>query len=221
MTTARGSNILKIGFNLASRAAVWWFILSGSVQATETADVYLSGYGVGGFFEDQKVNVVSRDAVATNIRSGAGVGLKVGIFPEFTGRVIGIEIEYFGTFQRLSFVFPVNGVVAQGSTGLAVMNSLANLVVRWPYGRLRPYAGVGIGYSSAILIDPTILGRNTGDWDSTAAFSYQFIAGVQGNISERMFLFAEYKRLAADFHWNGFGFDLRANYAAVGIGYNF
>lgn len=211
----------SVWLGLALWVATWWPGIPQVSWATETVDVYVSVYGVGGFFEDRKVSVMSLEGISTNIRSGVGAGLRVGIFPEFTGRALGLEIEYFGTFQRMSFVFPGNGGVVQGSAGLAVMNSMANLVIRWPNGRVRPYGGFGGGYSSGLLHNPTILGRNTGDWDSTAAFAYQFFAGVQGDVSDRLFVFAEYKRLAADYHWNGFALDVRANFMAVGLGIKF
>ncbi len=199
-------------------APVWW---ASPVAATETADVYVSGYGIGSFVEDRAVHVASQHGLTTNIRSGAGLGLRVGMFPEITGRMVGLEIEYFGAFQRMSFVFPSNGQIAQGSAGLAVTNSMANLVVRWPRGSVRPYAGAGIGHSSGMLHNPTIPGRNTGDWDSTASFAYQLTAGLQADLTERVFAFVEYKRLAANYHWNGFAFDLRANYLALGFGLMF
>jgi opacity protein-like surface antigen len=150
-----------------------------------------------------------------------GAGLRVGIFPEFTGRIVGIEVEYFGTAGRFSFLTPSNGGFAEGSAGLVVLNSMANLVVRQPNGPFHPYAGIGLGYASGTLHNATIPGGHTGDFESTAAFAYQFLLGFQGDLTKRTFLFLEYKHLAADFHWGGLALDVRANYVAGGLGIRF
>lgn len=193
-------------------------------RATESMDIYISGYGIGAVVQDRPVQLANMSSVAANIRPGAGLGLRIGFFPELTRRVAGVELEYFGFYQRFSFLTPNpsgSPGLAQGSSGLLVTNSMVNLVLRRPTGDLRPYAGFGVGYASGVLHSPTIPGRSTGDWDSTAAFAYQFIAGVHAQAGARTFLFAEYKWVAADYHWNGFAMDVRTQAVAFGVGYMF
>ncbi|CAI4033742.1 OMP_b-brl domain-containing protein [Nitrospira tepida] len=203
-----------------------WFVtgmllIPPTAWATDTADVYIKAYMVGGFFQDRPVSVAGVQSASTNVRNGVGAGLRVGVFPGFTSRVVGFELEYFGTDGRFSFLIPSNGGVAEGNSGLAVLNSMANLVVRHPNGPFHPYVGFGIGYSSGMLHNAAIPGGHTKDFDSTASFAYQFLLGFQGDLTERTFLFLEYKRLAADFHWDGMALDLRANYVAGGLGFRF
>lgn len=206
---------------------LWWVgasllcFMPVQTQAAESADVYVGTYGIGSFLEDRMVHVEGAAGLATNIRSGAGLGLRVGIFPEWTRRMVGVELEYFGAYQRQAFRYLESATVVQGHSGLLVTNSMTNLVVRWPTGRLRPYAGIGIGYSSGWLRNPSLPGRTTEEWESTAALSSQYLVGVQGQVTDRVYLFAEYKRLSADFHWKGFAQDVRANYIALGIGFMF
>lgn len=215
------------GAGQVRRGIVWMLCWTGVVltcfapilaRAAETTDIYIGAYGVGAFLEDRMAHVEGTNGLATNLRSGAGLGLRIGIFPDFTKRMVGVELEYFGAYQRQTFSFAENGTVTQGQAGLLVTNSMTNLVLRRPTGRLRPYVGIGIGYSSGWLRNPSIPGRTTQEWESTASLATQYLVGVQGEVTERLYLFVEYKRLAADFHWQGFAQDVRANYLAVGIG---
>lgn len=215
------------GAGQVRRGIVWMLCWAGVVltcfapilaRAAETTDIYIGAYGVGAFLEDRMAHVEGTNGLATNLRSGAGLGLRIGIFPDFTKRMVGVELEYFGAYQRQTFSFAENGTVTQGQAGLLVTNSMTNLVLRRPTGRLRPYVGIGIGYSSGWLRNPSIPGRTTQEWESTASLATQYLVGVQGEVTERLYLFVEYKRLAADFHWQGFAQDVRANYLAVGIG---
>ncbi len=50
---------------------------------------------------------------------------------------------------------------------------------------------------------------------------YQFFGGVQGNLTEKVFLFSEYKYFSADYHWKELALDFRSQYALFGIGLRF
>jgi opacity protein-like surface antigen len=102
-----------------------------------------------------------------------------------------MELEYFGTRGRLSALGDQNGGMTQSSSGLTVLNSMINLLLRQPSGEFRPYGGFGIGYSGGILHGANFPGRENQDFDSTAAFAYQLIGGLQWEDSGRTFLFAE------------------------------
>ena len=186
--------------------------------AAESADVYVSVAVAGGFPDVQGMSLAGREASRSNVYQSVGVGFKVGIFPQVTRRVLGIELEYFGTTGRLS---AANSSGAEGKAGLTVLNSMFNIVLRKPTGELRPYGGFGIGYSGGILHGADFPGRSNQDFDSTSSFAYQFISGLQWEISERAFLFAEYKHLVTALHWKAVSLDYRANYVLAGFGWNF
>ena len=190
-------------------------------SAAESADIYISLSVAGGFPEIRGMNLAGREVSRAGVDSSVGGGFKVGIFPEFTRRALGMELEYFGTTGKLSALIYQNGGVAQSSSGLAVLNSMINLVLRPPSGEFRPYGGLGIGYSGGILHGANFPGRANQDFDSTPAFAYQFMGGLQWEGSGRTFLFAEYKHLVSTFHWKAVSLDYHANYAVGGIGWNF
>jgi opacity protein-like surface antigen len=172
----------------------------------------------GGFPDIQGMTLAGQEVSRVNAGNQVGGGLRVGIFPQFTERMFGIELEYFGTTGKMS---AVNGSGAKGSTDLTTLNSMINFVVRKPSGAVRPYGGVGIGYSGGILHRADFPGRANGDFDSTPGFAYQFIGGLHWDVTTRTFLFAEYKHFETAFQWKGVALDYRANCAVGGIGWNF
>ena len=47
------------------------------------------------------------------------------------------------------------------------------------------------------------------------------LGGVQGNLTEKVFLFSEYKYFSANYHWQQLALDFRSQYALFGIGLRF
>ena len=196
--------------------------VTSSVEAAQKEDVYLGLYVLGSFPSDRNANVMGMNVPNTSVSNGAGGGLKVGIFPDITRRMVGVELEYFGSFSSISFPFSSGaGPGAVASTNLAVLNSMANLIIRYPGKVIQPYVGIGGGLSDGILFSADIPGRADRDFDPSYTFGYQFLAGFQSNMTEKTYLFGEYKRFAANYHWEGLSLDFRAQYALVGIGIRF
>jgi opacity protein-like surface antigen len=189
--------------------------------AAEAADVYISLAAIGGFPQNRAMILAGREVANTTVSNSAGGGFKVGIFPELTHRALGLELEYFGTTGKLSGSIPQNGSEGKASSGLTALNSMINIVLRHSIQGFRPYVGFGVGYSGGILHGANFPGRPDPDVDSTAAFAYQFIGGVQWSISSRTFLFSEYKHFVTSFHWKALSLDYRANYVLVGFGWSF
>ena len=98
---------------------------------------------------------------------------------------------------------------------------MVNLTLRYPGKTVVPYIGVGGGYSSGVLTHGEIPGRSDRDFEGSWAFGSQFFGGVQGNLTEKVFLFSEYKYFSADYHWKEFALDFRSQYALFGIGLRF
>ena len=44
---------------------------------------------------------------------------------------------------------------------------------------------------------------------------------MQGNLTEKVFLFSEYKYASADYHWKQLALDFRSQYFLLGIGLRF
>ena len=98
---------------------------------------------------------------------------------------------------------------------------MVNLTLRYPGNALVPYIGVGGGYSSGVLSHADIPGRSDRDFEGSWAFGSQFFGGVQGNLTEKVFLFSEYKYFSANYHWQQLALDFRSQSVLFGIGLRF
>jgi len=72
-----------------------------------------------------------------------------------------------------------------------------------------------------MLTKADIPGRPDRDFESSSTFGHQFLAGAQSNLSEKLFIFGEYKYLSANYHWQRLSLEFRSQYALVGIGLRF
>jgi opacity protein-like surface antigen len=192
----------------------------GWVAAAETADVDVGLYALGAFPANQGLYAQGGNPSDTRITNGVGAGFKAAVFPHNLGNFIGIGLEFFGHGSEIAFSSPASAG-STASTNLWVFGSMVNLTLRYPGKTVVPYIGVGGGYSSGVLTHGEIPGRSDRDFEGSWAFGSQFFGGVQGNLTEKLFLFSEYKYFSADYHWKEFALDFRSQYALFGIGLRF
>ncbi len=192
----------------------------GWVAAAETADVDVGLYALGAFPSDEGLFAQGGNPSDTRITNGVGAGIKATVFPHGLGNIIGIGLESFGHGSEISFSSPASAG-STASTNLWVFSSMVNLTLRYPGKTVVPYLGVGGGYSSGVLTHGEIPGHSDRDFEGSWAFGSQFFGGVQGNLTEKMFLFSEYKYFSADYHWKELALDFRSQYALFGIGLRF
>jgi len=207
-------------FFLLSLALMIIFTQAGPVLAAETADVDVGLYALGAFPSDQGLFAQGGNPSDTRITNGAGAGIKASVFPHGLGNIIGIGLESSGHGSEISFSSPVNAG-STVSTNLWVFSSMVNLTLRYPGNAFIPYIGVGGGYSSGVLTHANIPGRSDRDFEGSWAFGSQFFGGLQGNLTEKVFLFSEYKYFSANYHWQQLALDFRSHYALFGIGLRF
>ncbi len=192
----------------------------GWIAAAETADVDVGLYALGAFPSDQGLSTQGGTPSDIKISNGAGAGIKASVFPHGLGNIIGIGLESSGHGSEISFSSPVNAG-SLPSTNLWVFSSMVNLTLRYPGNAFIPYIGVGGGYSSGVLSHADIPGRSDRDFEGSWALGYQFFGGLQGNLTEKVFLFSEYKYFSANYHWKQLALDFRSHYALFGIGLRF
>jgi opacity protein-like surface antigen len=192
----------------------------GVVQAAEREEVYIGLYFLSSFPINQDARLNGNAVSDTNITDGFGAGLKVGLFPNFTKRMVGIEIESLGHSSEVSFQ-QQSSQGATSRTNLWIFGSMLNLVARVPLGRVIPYVGIGAGLSQGILSHADIPGRGDRDFEGSPTLGHQFFGGVQANLTRRLFCFGEYKYFASNYHWEGLSLDFRAQYAVIGLGLRF
>ena len=190
------------------------------VAAAETADIGLGLYSLGTFPSDQGLVAKEGNPSDTRITNGVGAGIKVEVFPHYLGNIIGIGLESFGHGSEITFSSSASAG-STASTNLWIFNSMANLILRYPGKTLVPYIGVGGGLSDGMLTHGNIPGRSDRDFEGSWTFGYQFLGGVQGNLTEKVFLFSEYKYFSANYHWKQLALDFRSQYVLFGIGLRF
>jgi opacity protein-like surface antigen len=196
------------------------FTQACSVFAAETADVDVGLYALGAFPSDQGMFAQGGNPSDSRITNGAGAGIKASVFPHGLGNIIGIGLESSGHGSEISFSSPVN-VGSAVSTNLWVFSTMVNLTLRYPGNAFVPYIGVGGGYSSGVLTHADIPGRSDRDFEGSWALGSQFFGGLQGNVTEKIYLFSEYKYFSANYHWKQLALDFRSHYALFGIGLRF
>jgi len=187
--------------------------------AAEQEDVYIGLYFLSGFPIDRDATMKGNAVSDTAIANGFGAGLKVGLFPDFTKRMVGIELESLGHSSEISF--HQSSQVATSRTNLWIFGTMINLVFRVPFETFIPYVGIGGGLSQGVLSHADIPGRHDRDFETSPALGHQVFAGVQANLNQRVFCFGEYKYLAANYHWQELSLDFVAQYAVIGLGVRF
>lgn len=195
--------------------------ISEVAQSAEFGDVEVSAYALGSWPRDLDV-FNQGTTIPASVQQGFGAGLKAGIFPAALHRAVGLEIDSNLHGGSLSFPNIANGRNNEtGRSDLLVSNTTFNLILRYPQGMIRPYVGIGVGWSHGTLLNPNIAGRDDKDFDSAHAIAHQLLGGGQFLISSKWFLFGEYRYLSSNYHWNGLAVDFRTHYGLVGAGLRF
>jgi len=199
-------------------------------RTNKKTDIYAGVYVLGSSPKNKNLVVGGDEIPQTTVGSGMGAGIKAGLYPSFTNRVVGIEAEIFGhggdvTATRTT----VSGGTRFANANLITFNTMANLVMRYPGEILQPYIGAGWGLSSGFLTDIDIqrgTDRLTGT-GSTTTVAYQFLGGLRANLTKNVFLFGEYRYFAAKYRWDSEGsgpdtkLDFRTQYITGGVGLSF
>ena len=160
--------------------------------------------------------------VPASVGHGYGAGLKVGLFPEFARRVIGLEIDSSAHSGSLTFSNGLGGQhLGPGQSDLLIINTMFNLIFRYPGEVITPYIGIGAGWSQGILLNPNVGGRADKDFDAARALGHQYLAGLRVMVSPKVFVFGEYRYFSANYHWEGLALDFRTHYGVVGAGMHF
>jgi opacity protein-like surface antigen len=190
-------------------------------------EIYGAIYLLGSLAKNRSVNVGGEELLSTTVHNGAGGGFKAGVFPSFTGYVVGIQAESFGLGHDVTAPASLGSSGSQSGRGtLLAWTTMVSLIVQYPGERLKPYAGIGAGWSSSFLVDAQFMKgpvTQTGTLRDTGP-AFQYFAGIRTLLSERVFVFGEYKYFASRYQWSGAlepSLDLRTHIIALGVGLAF
>jgi opacity protein-like surface antigen len=188
-------------------------------------ELYGALFILGTMPENKNLEVGNTQILNNNVKGSIGAGLKAGAYPKFASGYLGFEGELFGHGGKIS-----SPGSAQGN--LTVINSMLNVILRYPADVIQPYVGAGFGVSSAQLRDTTLqVGALQLTGKSTdSAFAYQFLGGVRAYLAKQVFVFGEYRYFSANYKWvsEGIGtgnpdvkLDFRTQIVSGGIGFTF
>jgi opacity protein-like surface antigen len=198
-----------------------------SEAPSDGPEIYGAIFLLGSLAKNRNFNVSGAELPSTTVHDGAGGGFKAGVFPSFTGYVVGIQAESFGLGHEVTAPATIGPSGSQSGRGtLLASTTLVSLIVQYPGERFKPYAGIGVGWSSSYLVDAQFVKgpvTQSGTFNDTSA-AFQYVAGVRTLVSDRVFVFGEYKYLATRYRWSGAlepSLDLRTHIIALGVGLAF
>ena len=190
-------------------------------------EIYGGIFFLGSLAKNRNLNVGGEEFSSTTVKNGAGGGFKAGVFPAFMGYVVGIQGESFGLGHEITTPTSIGSSGNQSGRGtLLAWTTLVSLVVRYPGERFQPYAGVGAGWSSSLLVETNLTkgGMSQTGTARDSSLASQYFAGLRTNLTQRVFLFGEYKYLASRYNWSGNlqpSLDFRTHILAIGAGLSF
>lgn len=198
-------------------------------------ELYISLFMLGSNPSNRPLNFETDPYSNTNVEGGLGGGIKVGVYPAFAGRIVGIEGEFSGFNGKVDAPQTTSGgVTRSGRFRLNVFNAMANLLFRYPGDTIQPYVGAGIGLSGGFARSINIQNSSAGTINENAgdaAFAYQLIGGGRVNVTDRLFVFSEYKYMVANYKWESevpggapgpsFSLAFRTHIISGGVGFRF
>lgn len=188
----------------------------------------------------------------TEFDIGFILGARAGYwFENLNSPFLGVEAEIYGAFPKISdqnlqmsLSGSANSVGGSGTVSvpieeadLTIVNVGFNLLVRYPYSTIQPYAGVGVGILTGFLDDVKVrepatitIGGSSftldpGDFffkeDKQTTPALQLIGGVRGFLSDNVALFAEYKYVKSEIEFQSMQIDYDASNIYGGIEFYF
>lgn len=205
------------------RGFVLVLLLAGGSFDIARAEVYLAaGAGMAFPFDLQHVRGTGAIHGASFERldlENAGLfGGKVGYFFEDKGlRWMGIEVEGFASRSAVAHRAH-SGVQAQSTAvgfgeQVRVVTTALNVLARYSYGRLQPYAGFGLAAVSA-----TVSGSKQSVSDASPGLN--LLAGVKVMLTENLAVYCEGKYIYASFQFEDAGLvgaGIKGVYQAPGV----
>ncbi|HEU4500403.1 MAG TPA: outer membrane beta-barrel protein [Nitrospira sp.] len=217
-------------------AALWSAVLVPQAQEIWAADdasprtgpeIYGGVYVFGSLAQNRNLNVGGEELPSTTVKNAAGGGFKAGVFPAFTGYVVGIQAESFGLGHEVKAPASMGASGVQSGHGtLLAWTTMVSLIMQYPGKLVKPYGGVGAGWSSSYLVDAHLTKgavTQAGTLRDTS-LAFQYFAGVRMLVTEKVFVFGEYKYFASRYQWSGNlepSLDLRTHIVAIGVGLSF
>jgi opacity protein-like surface antigen len=236
MTVVAGLSLLSLAPHCAAANAQTTTAPTAQTATSEQkTEFYVGLFMQGSMPNDRPLKLADDPYTNTSVQGGLGGGLKFGLFPTFTAKAVGLELELSGLTGKVEAPTQTSGgITRSASARLNQINAMGNLLFRYPGEILQPYVGVGAGLSGGFARSLNLQNSSIGAVNENAgdgAFAYQLIGGLRGNVSEHLFLFSEYKYFVANYQWESefpsgahgpsFTLNYRAHIVSGGLGFRF
>jgi opacity protein-like surface antigen len=204
-----GSQTRKFGFICISLFAILSVPFIAVAAESDTLGIYVGV--LGGVAIPFEMNTIITDNTAargwetnTSLDIGWLAGVKLGYLTPFTNRILAAELEYNHIENGFDSgkTYQLSGYPVNFNSTVRVDAVMFNLIGRYPEGKLHPYVGAGAGYASLQIdeIKASIAGTNVGNASSGSAtvFAFQFLAGLNVDITKNWFAGLGYKLFHTD-----------------------
>jgi opacity protein-like surface antigen len=155
------------------------------------------------------------------------VGVKIGyIIPQL--RFLAVELEYTYLADQdygETYLWP-DGLESYDGD-FSAHNLMANLLFRYPNGKIHPYIGFGLGLSRATIEENYRFDEDGGDVfmakidEDDTAFAAQFITGVNFEITPNLSADLTYKYFYSEYDIKGWDVEARNHLFSMGINVHF
>ncbi|MBN1546940.1 MAG: porin family protein, partial [Syntrophaceae bacterium] len=207
------------------------FLLFATVSiapATEAGPFYVGAFGGWVIPRDLEVEIdgFGSEEIEVNLDNSWAVGAKFGyIFPQVNWLAAELEYTYLAD-QDFDEYEAIDDMSARLSGDFSAHNIMANLLCRYPEGKIHPYVGLGLGISMANFeADGTLtigqdVYRDSADEDDTS-WAFQVIAGVSYEISPSWSADIAYKYFYSEYEIDDLDIDVKNNLITAGLTYYF
>lgn len=176
-------------------------------KAAEAGPFYVGVFG-GYVMPDDLEN--GRDI---SLDESYALGVKAGYIIPATKKWLAVELEYAYLGEQDLDEFGADGEFSAN-------NLMLNAILRYPEGRIHPYAGAGIGWSFAEFkaSGPGIARVD----DDDSAFAWQLMAGVNFEITPSWSADLSYRYMQAEYEFSGSDDKTSRNHMVlIGVNYHF
>jgi opacity protein-like surface antigen len=193
---------------------------SGGTSLAQMRPFYGGVYG--GYSWPQDMSWQS-DSTGENINlevDNAGViGFKFGfILPQ--ARMLALEFDYHHLLE--TNYGPGGNSLVKESGDVYLDNFFFNLILRYPQGRVHPFVGVGIGFSTISFSNvETVGGRSFYQEEYATSFAWQFLAGLNFEIAPNLSADLTYRYFGTDPHLAFVDVEYRTSIFSVGLNFHF
>jgi len=196
-------------------------VASGGTSSAQYGSFYGGIYGGYAWPQDMTWQSESTgEKLNLGVDNTGLIGFKFGyILPQ--ARMIALELDYHHLFEtKYGPSTTSSGVKEAGDVYLD--SFFFNLILRYPQGRIRPFIGAGIGFSTINLSNvETVGGRSFYQEEYETSFAWQLLAGLNFQLAPNLSADLMYRYFGTDPHLAFVDVEYRASIFSVGLNFHF